>query len=79
LTIKQFQEDWNEILSGQRQGPGYGYDAIKQKIVPMAKAGIVDAAGVSCRALQTAVSGAVMALTSDTIVLKRNPQTSMEP
>jgi chaperonin GroEL len=63
----------------QRQGPGHGYDAIARKIVPMAKAGIVDAAGVLRHALQTAASGAIMALTTETVVLKRDPQTSMEP
>jgi len=45
----------------------------------MAKAGIVDAAGVSCQALPTAGGGAVMALATDTIALKCNPQASMEP
>ena len=63
----------------QRRGPGYGYDAVARKIVPMAKTGIVDAAGVLRHALQTAASGSVMALTTETMVLKRDPQTSMEP
>ena len=63
----------------QRRGPGYGYDAVTRKIVPMNKTGIVDAAGVLCQALQTAASGSVMALTTETVVLKRDPQTSMEP
>jgi len=63
----------------QRRGPAYGYDAVARKIVPMAKTGIVDAAGVLRHALQTAASGSVMALTTETVVLKRDPQTSMEP
>jgi chaperonin GroEL len=67
------------IARMQRRGPGYGYDVIKRKIVSMERDGILDAAGVLSAALQTAVSGAIMALTTDTIVLKRNPQTSMEP
>jgi chaperonin GroEL len=67
------------IAQMQQRGPGYGYDVIKRKIVSMERDGILDAAGVLGAALQTAVSGAIMALTTDTIVLKRNPQTSMEP
>jgi chaperonin GroEL len=67
------------IAQMQRRGPGYGYDVIKRKIVSMERDGILDAVGVLSAALQTAVSGAIMALTTDTIVLKRNPQTSMEP
>jgi len=63
----------------QRRGPVYGYDAIRCKVVSMEKDGILDAAGVLIQALQTAVSGAIMALTTETIVLKSNPQTSMEP
>jgi len=67
------------IAQMQQRGPGYGYDVIKRKLVSMERDGILDAAGVLSAALQTAVSGAIMALTTDTIVLKRNPQTSMEP
>jgi chaperonin GroEL len=67
------------MAQAQRRGPAYGYDAIKCKVVSMEKDGILDAAGVLIQALQTAVSGAIMALTTETIVLKSNPQTSMEP
>jgi len=44
----------------------------------MEKDSILDPAGVLTAALQTAVSGAMRALTTETIMLKRNPQTSME-
>jgi chaperonin GroEL len=63
----------------QRQGPGFGYDAVQGRVVNMAGADILDAVGVLRLALQTAVSGAAMALTTETIVHKRRPQTSMEP
>ena len=63
----------------QKRGPVFGYDAVKRQIVSMEKDGILDPAGVLTAALQTAVSGAMMALTTETMVLKRNPQTSMEP
>jgi len=67
------------IAQMQRRGKGLGYDVIRRKIVSMKRAGILDPAGVLIQALQTAVSGAVMALTIETIVLRREPQTSMEP
>jgi chaperonin GroEL len=63
----------------ERLGPGFGYDVVRGAVVEMNQAGIMDAAGVLRLALQTAVSGAVMALTTDTIVLKRRPKQSLEP
>jgi chaperonin GroEL (HSP60 family) len=45
----------------------------------MVDAGILDAAGVLRLALETAVSGASIALTTEAMVLKRNPAQSMEP
>jgi chaperonin GroEL len=67
------------LAEAQRQGPGFGYDAMIGRIVNMAEAGILDAVGVLRLALQTAVSGATMAFTTDTIVHKRRPETSMQP
>ncbi len=65
--------------AGARRGADYGFDAVNGAVVSMVDAGIMDAAGVLSAALLTAVSGAVMALTTETIVLQRNPQTSAEP
>jgi chaperonin GroEL (HSP60 family) len=48
-------------------------------MVNMVDAGILDAAGVLRLALETAVSGAAIALTTEAMVLKRNPTQSMEP
>jgi chaperonin GroEL len=67
------------LARAQRQGPGFGLDAVSGQIVDMEVAGILDAAGVLGEALRTAVSGAVMALTTDAIVHKRRPQESLEP
>jgi chaperonin GroEL len=67
------------LAEAQRQGPGFGYDVTQGQIVKMAEAGILDAVGVLRLALETAVSGAAMALTTETIVHKRRPETSMEP
>jgi chaperonin GroEL len=63
----------------RRQGAGTGYDALRGQIVNMAGAGILDAVGVLRLALMTAVSGATMALSTETIIHKRRPQTSLEP
>jgi chaperonin GroEL len=67
------------IAQAQQRGAGFGCDAMSGDIVAMSEAGILDSAGVLREALQTAVSGAMMALTTDTIVLHENPQTVYEP
>lgn len=67
------------IAEAQRRGADFGCDALTGQIVSMDDAGILDAVGVLREALQTAISGAVMALTTETIVLHENPQTSYEP
>jgi len=63
----------------RRQGSSWGYDALSDAVVDMEQAGILDAVGVLREALRVAASGAVMALTTDALILKRNPQTSLEP
>ena len=67
------------LAESRRQGTGVGYDALRGQLVDMAEAGILDAVGVLRLALMTAVSGAAMALSTETIVHKRRPQTSLEP
>lgn len=67
------------LAEARRCGEGFGYDALKGQVVHMEEAGILDAAGVLRQALETAVSGAIMALTIETIVLKRRPETRLEP
>jgi chaperonin GroEL len=63
----------------RRQGADCVYDGVADAIVPAAEAGILDSAGVLCEALRVAASGAVMALTTEALVLKRAPETSFEP
>jgi len=63
----------------RQQGAGLGYDARRDRLVALEEAGILDPVGVLRLALETAVSGAAMALTTEVMVLKRNPQQSMEP
>lgn len=67
------------LAEARRAGRGCGYDAVARQIADMRVAGILDAAGILRLALETAVSGAVMALTTDTIVLHASPQVSYEP
>ena len=63
----------------QARGANFGYDAMNERIVAMDDAGILDAVGVLREALLTATSGAAMALTTETIVLHKNPETVSEP
>lgn len=58
---------------------GLIYDVNKAEFIQARKTGVLDAARVLRVALETAVSGAVMALSTDTIVLKKKPKVSYEP
>jgi chaperonin GroEL len=58
---------------------GYGVDARTRQIVDLRQAGIVDSLLVLKKALEIAVSGAAMALTTDVIVHHRKPEISIEP
>jgi len=60
-------------------GAGATFDAMQQKVVDAQAAGVLDAAEVLTVVLQSAVSGALMALSTDAIVYHRKPQTSLEP
>lgn len=67
------------ISEAQRQGLGYGLDAVSQQIVNMLDAGIADPAIVARRALEHGVSGALMLLTTDALVIHRKPKESVDP
>jgi chaperonin GroEL len=58
---------------------GYGLDALSGQIVDMEKAGIYDSLKVLERALEAAVSGASMTLTTDVLVLHKKPVEVVEP
>lgn len=68
-----------KLAEARRQGPGVGYNALTGQTVPMIEAGIVDAAGTLRLALETAVSGAAIALTTETLILRRHLTKSMKP
>ncbi|MBC7224649.1 MAG: hypothetical protein H5T59_10330, partial [Anaerolineae bacterium] len=67
------------LHEARRQGPEFGYDALRGEVVHMREAGILDAAGVCRRALEIGASAAMMALTIAAIVFHRDPEKSMEP
>jgi chaperonin GroEL len=58
---------------------GTGFDAVSGKIVDARRAGILDSAIVLQKALEIAVSGAALALTTDVIIHHRKPVETLEP
>jgi chaperonin GroEL len=61
--------DLAHAMSGIDAAPrGYGYDVETGRVCDMAEAGVLDVATVTRLALTTAVSAAVMALTTDALV-----------
>lgn len=60
-------------------GGAAGYDLMRDEIVDLAEADILDVAQVQVEALQRAVSSAALALTIDALVLHREPETMTDP
>jgi chaperonin GroEL len=70
----------NPLIAELRQRPaGWGFDVINGEMVDMWEAGIVDPLKVVHTALDTAVSTAMMALTTEALVRKAKPQESLSP
>jgi chaperonin GroEL len=67
------------LQTSRRQGKNFGFDTNTNQISDLTEVGIWDAADVLITALQTASSGAVMALTIDSVVLGRHRQISRSP
>lgn len=63
----------------RRAGPTATYDVIKEQVVDAWEGGVLDVCGVLATVLQTAASGALMALTTDTIVYHKKPDQAMNP
>ena len=63
----------------EEAGPAYAYDVVSKKLVDAHETGLVDVTGVQTAVLETAISGALMALGTNTIVYHRDPSQSMEP
>ncbi|MCY4064310.1 MAG: hypothetical protein OXG53_18210 [Chloroflexi bacterium] len=72
--------DPSEVLAQlDHCGPAAGFDLMRDEIVDVAYAGILDVAQVQVEALQRAVSSAALALTIDVLVLHREPETMTDP
>ncbi|MEM7114510.1 MAG: TCP-1/cpn60 chaperonin family protein [Chloroflexota bacterium] len=65
-----------EILA---EPPGLLFDVMQGKLRQARAAGLMDAAEVTIGALETAVSGALMASSIETVVLKKKPKMVYEP
>lgn len=63
----------------RQAGFGYIYEAVSGQIMSAEAAGVLDSSAVLQAALQTAASGAAMALSTETVILKKNPKLSYEP
>jgi chaperonin GroEL (HSP60 family) len=61
------------IAELRRSGPGHTYDVLADRVVSAEESGLEDPMGVSRVALETAVSGAMSALTVAVMVLRRKP------
>ena len=59
-------------------GPDSVFDIVSHTIQPADEAGVMDAAKILRRALETAVSSAEMALSVDVTVLRRRPVTNVD-
>ena len=66
----------NEVIAA---GPKYTFDAVRKQLTPARQAGILDPGKILRIALETATSGATMAISTDTVVLKRKPRMSYQP
>ncbi len=63
----------------QEAGPGAVYDVLEERVGNAMECGVLDVAGVVEIVLRTAVSTALMALSTDTIVYHKKPQQALEP
>lgn len=63
----------------RRAGPTMTYEVMGEQVVDAYDAGILDVTDVLATVLQTAASGALMALTTDAIVYHKKPQQAFNP
>ncbi|MBK8047468.1 MAG: hypothetical protein IPK16_10300 [Anaerolineales bacterium] len=67
------------VESVRSAGAPATFDVTQEAVVDAFSAGVVDATDVLVTVLQSAISGATMALSTDEIVYHRAPEASMEP
>lgn len=69
-----------QVRAARRKGGGpMGFDARRGEVVDMRAAGVLDSAEVLERALRTAGSLAAMAITTDAVILHKDPKFSASP
>jgi chaperonin GroEL len=67
------------VARARQRGPGWTYDLVGGTWVNAWKAGILDPVPVVTAALEAAVSGAGVALTSDVLIHHKQPYVSVQP
>ena len=67
------------VAEAQKRGPGWAFDVVGEAWVQTWKAGLLDPLPVVTGSLEAAVSGAVVALTSDVLIHRRNLSVSVQP
>lgn len=78
--VKNAGHEWGAVAAGIHQaGSGHGCDIRSGSIVDVCRAGIYDVARVTREAVQRAVNGAALLLTTDALVHRRNPQAVYNP
>ncbi len=78
--VRNAGRDPKRMLALLRESPpGYGYDAVNDRIVDMVEAGILDPLKVVRTALDTGVSAGLMAITTDALVLTAKRDPSINP
>jgi chaperonin GroEL len=78
--VRNAGQDHRAILATLRESPpGYGYDAVADRIVDMVEAGILDPLKVVRAALETGASAGLMALTTDALVLTAKKDPAINP
>lgn len=63
----------------KQAGTGCGFDVMKGEMVDMLSAGIYDSAAVVKAGVQTAISTAALALTTDVLIQQKTPPQSVKP
>ncbi|MBI3971340.1 MAG: chaperonin GroEL [Chloroflexi bacterium] len=78
--VRNSGRDPRPILAKLRESPpGYGYDAVEDRITDMTEAGILDPLKVVRTALETGASAGIMALTTDALVLTAKKDPAISP
>lgn len=78
ITINAGRNPGKILAEIERAGPGWGYDVLQDKVLPMADAGLFDAVTVVKGAVHSAFSSAALALTTNAVIHVKNPPESLQ-